>query len=100
MDGGQRTSDRENCKGQLALTVSGQKQLRCIVHSQRSQTLAQITTQLNESYQPVNGLCNQRFLHSMSFWSHQPTRVPLLNACHLAARLAWTREHRDWSVED
>ncbi|GFX56197.1 HTH_Tnp_Tc3_2 domain-containing protein [Trichonephila clavipes] len=31
MDGGQKTSDRENCKGQLALTVRGERRLRHIV---------------------------------------------------------------------
>ncbi|GFV58510.1 HTH_Tnp_Tc3_2 domain-containing protein [Trichonephila clavipes] len=36
----------------------------------------------------------------MGFVSHRPLRVPLLNARLRAARLAWAREHRDWSVED
>ncbi|GFV33701.1 uncharacterized protein TNCV_4568161 [Trichonephila clavipes] len=35
----------------------------------------------------------------MGFGSHRPTRVPLFNARHRAARLAWAREHRDWRVE-
>ncbi|GFU77407.1 HTH_Tnp_Tc3_2 domain-containing protein [Trichonephila clavipes] len=30
----------------------------------------------------------------------RPTRVPLLNIHHRAARLAWTRHHKDWRVED
>ncbi|GFX77285.1 uncharacterized protein TNCV_5064141 [Trichonephila clavipes] len=34
MDGGQKTSDRANCKGQLALTVRGDRRLRRIVRSQ------------------------------------------------------------------
>ncbi|GFW41890.1 HTH_Tnp_Tc3_2 domain-containing protein [Trichonephila clavipes] len=42
----------------------------------------------------------QRLLHRMDFRRHRPTRVPLLNARHRAARLTWVREHRDWSVED
>ncbi|GFT00384.1 transposable element Tc1 transposase [Trichonephila clavipes] len=29
----------------------------------------------------------------------RPTREPLLKARHRAARLAWEREHRDWSVK-
>ncbi|GFW65041.1 HTH_Tnp_Tc3_2 domain-containing protein [Trichonephila clavipes] len=45
MDGGQNNSDRANCKGQLALTVRAERRLRHIVRSQRSQTLAQITTE-------------------------------------------------------
>ncbi|GBN10646.1 hypothetical protein AVEN_45221-1 [Araneus ventricosus] len=36
----------------------------------------------------------------MGFGSHRPTTVPLLNACHQAARLAWSREHREWTLED
>ncbi|GFU80016.1 transposable element Tcb2 transposase [Trichonephila clavipes] len=35
----------------------------------------------------------------MYFGSHRPTRIPLLNARHRAARLAGAREHKDWSVE-
>ncbi|GFW46464.1 HTH_Tnp_Tc3_2 domain-containing protein [Trichonephila clavipes] len=46
--GGQNASDRANCKGQFVLTVRGERLLRLIVSSQRSQTLAQITTQLND----------------------------------------------------
>ncbi|GFV04891.1 DDE_3 domain-containing protein [Trichonephila clavipes] len=43
--------------------------------------------------QSVNGLCIARF----KLWV---TGVLLLNAHHRVARLAWVREHRDWSVED
>ncbi|GBM24470.1 hypothetical protein AVEN_41114-1 [Araneus ventricosus] len=42
----------------------------------------------------------QRSLHRMSFGSRRPTRVPLFNARHRAARLAWAREHREWTLED
>ncbi|GFU69450.1 hypothetical protein TNCV_2282191 [Trichonephila clavipes] len=35
-----------------------------------------------------------------NYLSRQPTRVPLLNARHRAARLAWAREHRDWNLEN
>ncbi|GFT95426.1 hypothetical protein TNCV_3326891 [Trichonephila clavipes] len=48
MDNGQKTSDRANCKGQLILTLRGERRLRRVVCRQQSQTLAQITTQLNE----------------------------------------------------
>ncbi|GFT18540.1 HTH_Tnp_Tc3_2 domain-containing protein [Trichonephila clavipes] len=48
----------------------------------------------------VNKRNVQRSLHRMGFVSHRPLRVPLLNARLRAARLAWAREHRDWSVED
>ncbi|GFT04255.1 hypothetical protein TNCV_1928391 [Trichonephila clavipes] len=47
----------------------------------------------------VNGLCNAS-PHSMGFDSRRPSRVPLPNVHHRAARLAWAREHRNWSVED
>ncbi|GFX34319.1 transposable element Tc1 transposase [Trichonephila clavipes] len=70
VDGGQKTSDRARCKGQLTLAVLGSKRT---VQSE---------------------------LHRMGFGSHRPTRVPLLNARHRAARLAWAREQRDWSVEE
>ncbi|GFV26220.1 uncharacterized protein TNCV_3150201 [Trichonephila clavipes] len=32
----------------------------------------------------------------MGFRSRRSTKVPLLNARHRAARLFWSREHRDW----
>ncbi|GFU81397.1 HTH_Tnp_Tc3_2 domain-containing protein [Trichonephila clavipes] len=38
MEGGQKTSNRANCKGHLALTVRGERWLRRIVRSRRSQT--------------------------------------------------------------
>jgi len=98
---GKKTSERANCRGQSALTVRGERRLRRIVRSQRSQTLAQITTQLNDgASRTVSQRTVQRSLHRMGFGSRRPTRVPLLNARHRAARLAWAREHRDWSVED
>ncbi|GFX27101.1 HTH_Tnp_Tc3_2 domain-containing protein [Trichonephila clavipes] len=46
MDGEQKTSIRTNCKGQLVLTVRGERPLKCIVRSQRSQTLTLTTIQL------------------------------------------------------
>ncbi|GFV67738.1 HTH_Tnp_Tc3_2 domain-containing protein [Trichonephila clavipes] len=98
---GQKPSDRANCKGQLALTRRGERRLRRIVQSQRSQTLAHITSQVKDdascavSKRPV-----QYLLHRMGFRSRRPTKVLLLNARHRAARLAWTRELRDWSVQD
>ncbi|GFX91858.1 hypothetical protein TNCV_3576881 [Trichonephila clavipes] len=42
-----KTSDRANCKGQLALTARGESRLRRIVRSQRSQILSLIPTQLD-----------------------------------------------------
>ncbi|GFV21080.1 hypothetical protein TNCV_1568761 [Trichonephila clavipes] len=53
MDGGQKTSDRANCKGQLVFTGRGERRLRRIVRSLRSQKLAQITTQLNDGASPT-----------------------------------------------
>ncbi|GFW73547.1 uncharacterized protein TNCV_4327041 [Trichonephila clavipes] len=66
MDGEQQTSDRENCKEQLALIVWGKRWLNRIVRSPRSQKLAEITTRLNDGASrtvdcAVNGLCNSRF---------------------------------------
>ncbi|GFS71277.1 HTH_Tnp_Tc3_2 domain-containing protein [Trichonephila clavipes] len=96
-----KTSDWANCKGQLALTVRDERRLRHIVHSQRSQTLAQITTQSNDrAIRTVSKRAVERSLHRMGFGSSRSTRVPLLNAHHRAACLAWARDHRDWSVED
>ncbi|PRD34917.1 UNVERIFIED_CONTAM: hypothetical protein NCL1_13130 [Trichonephila clavipes] len=95
MDSGQKTSNRANCKGQLALIVRGKIGLRRIVRNQRSQTLARITTQLDDgASRTVSKRTVKRSLHRIGFGCRRPTRVALLNARHRAARLAWAREHR------
>ncbi|GFT69662.1 HTH_Tnp_Tc3_2 domain-containing protein [Trichonephila clavipes] len=92
IDGGQETSDRANCKAQWALTVRCERRLRRIMRRQRSQTLAQITTQLNDgANRTVSKRTMQRFLHRLGLGSRQSTTVPLLNARHRDARLSWTR---------
>ncbi|GFY19602.1 HTH_Tnp_Tc3_2 domain-containing protein [Trichonephila clavipes] len=91
----------KNYKEQLALTVRDERLLRRIVRSQRSQTLAQITTQLNDgAIRTISKQTVQRLFHHMGYGSRRPKRIPLLNALHRAARLSWAREDRDWSVED
>ncbi|GBN97761.1 hypothetical protein AVEN_225137-1 [Araneus ventricosus] len=96
----EKTSDQPNCKGQLALNERGVRRLSRIVRSQRSQTLAQITTQLNQgAIRTDSKRTVQRSLHCMGLRSHGPTRVPLLNSRHRAARLAWARELREWTLE-
>ncbi|GBM09781.1 hypothetical protein AVEN_101819-1 [Araneus ventricosus] len=94
----EKNSDRANCKGQLALNKRGARLLSRIV---RSQTLAQITTQPNQgASRTVSKRTVQRSFHRMGFGSRRPMRVPLLNTRHRAARLAWAREHREWTLED
>ncbi|GFU24495.1 HTH_Tnp_Tc3_2 domain-containing protein [Trichonephila clavipes] len=84
-----KTSDLAKCKGQLALTVRGERRLRRIVRNLRSQTVAQIATQLNDSASvTVSKRTVKRSLHLMDFGSSRLTRIPLLNAHHRAARLA------------
>ncbi|GFV76558.1 hypothetical protein TNCV_4727781 [Trichonephila clavipes] len=62
---------------------------RCIVRSQRVQTLAQITTQWNEdASRTVRNRIVQRSLHLMGFRSIRPMRVPLVNGRYGAARLS------------
>ncbi|GFT63767.1 uncharacterized protein TNCV_423841 [Trichonephila clavipes] len=48
MEGGLKTRDRANCKGKSALSVRCERRFRRIACSQRSQLLAQITTQFND----------------------------------------------------
>ncbi|GFX76368.1 HTH_Tnp_Tc3_2 domain-containing protein [Trichonephila clavipes] len=101
MDSGQKTSDRSNCKGKLALTMWGERLLKRFVRCQRSQTLAEITIQLNDSAsRTVSKQTMQCLLRRLGFGSRRCTRLPLLNAHHRATRLAWAREHGYWSVED
>ncbi|GFX83455.1 HTH_Tnp_Tc3_2 domain-containing protein [Trichonephila clavipes] len=81
--------------------VRGESRLRHILRNQRRQTLTQITTQFNNCAScTVSKRTVRRSLHRMGFRSHRRTRIPLLNAHHQTARLAWAREHRNWSVED
>ncbi|GFY10184.1 HTH_Tnp_Tc3_2 domain-containing protein [Trichonephila clavipes] len=83
MDGEQKTIDRANCNGQLVLTVRDERLLRRIVRTHRSQTLAQITTQLNDdASRTVSKRTVQRSLHRMDFGSRRPTRLPLVIAHH------------------
>ncbi|GFT16644.1 HTH_Tnp_Tc3_2 domain-containing protein [Trichonephila clavipes] len=74
MNDGQKNNVRGNWKGQLALTVRGKRRLRRVVRSQRSQTLAQITSQLNDG---TSGTVSKRTvqcsLHRMGFGSRRPT---------------------------
>ncbi|GFV44095.1 hypothetical protein TNCV_3572161 [Trichonephila clavipes] len=53
MDGEQKASDCVNYKGQLVLTVCGERQIRRIVRSLWNKTLAQIISQLNDSDHPT-----------------------------------------------
>ncbi|GFS63348.1 uncharacterized protein TNCV_2308801 [Trichonephila clavipes] len=88
MDGGQihDGSDGANCKGQIVLTMRGERRLRCIVHSQRSQTLAQITIQLNDCASRTirkRALCNALF----SVWVLGAVDLPEYHCSMLAIRL-------------
>ncbi|GFU54596.1 uncharacterized protein TNCV_762121 [Trichonephila clavipes] len=75
------TSDRANCKGQLALPGRSERRLRRIERSQRSQTLAHTATQLNDgASRKVRKRTVQCSLTRMGFGSRRPTRVPLPNA--------------------
>ncbi|GFW16350.1 glycine receptor subunit alpha-3 [Trichonephila clavipes] len=75
--------------------------IKHIVRSQRSQTLAQITTLLNDvATRTISKRTVQHSLHRMGFGSRRHTRVPLFNARHRVARLACARDHRDSSVAD
>ncbi|GFX22561.1 hypothetical protein TNCV_2784961 [Trichonephila clavipes] len=69
-----KTSDRANCKGQLALTMCGERLLRLSVRRQQSKWIV------------------QHSLHRMSFGSRRLTRVPLFNALQRASRLVWARQ--------
>ncbi|GFX78643.1 hypothetical protein TNCV_30831 [Trichonephila clavipes] len=79
MDDGQKTNVWTNCKGQLTLTVRGERRLRRIVrrHEVRKQKLAQITTQLKDGVSfTVIKWTVQLLLHRMVVGSRRPTRVP------------------------
>ncbi|GFV98349.1 HTH_Tnp_Tc3_2 domain-containing protein [Trichonephila clavipes] len=65
-----KTSDRVNCKGQLALTVRG-----------ATRTSSKWTV--------------QRVLHRRGSENRRPTRSSLLNVRHRAARLAWGKRAQE-----
>ncbi|GBN90862.1 hypothetical protein AVEN_52888-1 [Araneus ventricosus] len=72
-NGGEKTSDRAYCKGQLALNERGARRLSRIVHSQRSQTLAEITTQLNQGAgRTVSKRTVHRSPHLLGFGIRRP----------------------------
>ncbi|GFX01031.1 HTH_Tnp_Tc3_2 domain-containing protein [Trichonephila clavipes] len=78
---------------QLEISRSTVSRLRHFIRSQRSQTLAQITNQLNDgASRTVSKRTVQRSLLVMGLVSLLPTRIPLLNAHHRASRLAWAKE--------
>ncbi|GFT97132.1 HTH_Tnp_Tc3_2 domain-containing protein [Trichonephila clavipes] len=98
MNDRRKISDRANFKGQLALALRGKRWLRRIVPSQRSQILAQITTQLNDgASRTVSKWTVQYSLHRMGFGSNQPMKISLLNDRH---HVGCAREQKDWNVED
>ncbi|GFW74287.1 hypothetical protein TNCV_2524901 [Trichonephila clavipes] len=77
MEDGQKTSVRANWKGQLTLTVRGEKRPRRIARSQRSQILAQITPRLKDGAScTVSKWIVQCSLHRMGVRSHRTTIVP------------------------
>ncbi|GFW54650.1 HTH_Tnp_Tc3_2 domain-containing protein [Trichonephila clavipes] len=83
----------------LPVPPAAVRSVRLLRRIVRSQTLAQITTQLIYGASPtVRKWTAQHSLHCMGFGSCRPTRVSLFNARHMAARLA--REYRDCRVED
>ncbi|GFY23559.1 transposable element Tcb2 transposase [Trichonephila clavipes] len=80
-------ADCNHCNPPGMKNVRGERRLRRNVRSHGSQELTQITTKFNDG-------------HRIGFGIRQPTRVTLVNVCHQAARLAWARDYRDWSVKN
>ncbi|GFV74092.1 hypothetical protein TNCV_4509991 [Trichonephila clavipes] len=85
MDSGQKTGYRANCRGQLALIMrsetDGERRLRSIVRSQRSQSFAQIISQLNDgASRTVRKWTVQPSLHRIGF------RGPSTNEAQLVTR--------------
>ncbi|GFW06005.1 HTH_Tnp_Tc3_2 domain-containing protein [Trichonephila clavipes] len=100
MDGGQKTTCRANCKGQLTLIMRGERRLSRIVRSQRNQTVAQITTQLNDG---ASRTVRKRNVHRngmFTVWVSGAIDFREYHCSMLAIGLDWAREHRDWRVED
>ncbi|GFV29036.1 uncharacterized protein TNCV_4256431 [Trichonephila clavipes] len=90
------------CIGPVQKRVAwGERWLSRIVRSPRSQTLAEITTLLNDgASRTVSKRIMQLSLQRMGFGKHRTTKLLLLNARHRAAHLSWARDYKDWSVED
>ncbi|GFU05476.1 uncharacterized protein TNCV_3291181 [Trichonephila clavipes] len=82
MNGELKTRDRANCKGQLALSVRGERRFRRIARSQRSQLLAQVATQFNDgASRTVSKWTVQYSLHCMGTGSCRPPE----NHCSILA---------------
>ncbi|GBO03718.1 hypothetical protein AVEN_253217-1 [Araneus ventricosus] len=77
------------------------RRLSRLVKQNRRQTVAQLTAQYNAGSRiSVSEHTVQRTLSDMGLSSRRPTRVPLLTKRHRQLRLHWTREHRDWTMDE
>ncbi|GBO11183.1 hypothetical protein AVEN_23733-1 [Araneus ventricosus] len=77
----------------------GRQRLSRFVKQNRRQTVAQLTDQYSPNAS-VSVHTVQRTLLDMGLCSRRPTRVPLLTKCHRRLRLQWSREHRDWAMDE
>ncbi|GFT23583.1 hypothetical protein TNCV_3510821 [Trichonephila clavipes] len=85
MVGGQNTSDRASCTGQLALTVRGERWLKRIVHQMLAQTTTRfndgaISTGVAEFDQPIQGVIVGRSMEMKSHhrvWGQKPVNYRL-----------------------
>ncbi|GFX89607.1 hypothetical protein TNCV_73001 [Trichonephila clavipes] len=85
IDGGQKTSDRANCKEQIVITVVVRDGSGVLYVA--SQTLAQITNQLNDGASRKSSKWTMKLsLHRMGFESRRQKRV----ACRYESQFSLT----------
>ena len=96
MNDGETSSIRHGVGRPHAIKEKGPRRLSHMVKQNRSQAVAQLTTQNNAgSSRIVSEHTVQRTLLDMGLRSKRPTRVPLLTKSHRQLRLRWARVHRD-----
>ncbi|GFX06086.1 HTH_Tnp_Tc3_2 domain-containing protein [Trichonephila clavipes] len=99
-ESGKTSNLRHHCGRKKIMQEWGQRRLTRIIKRDRRATLPQIATDFNAGPSTsVTVRTLQRNIIDMGFRSRRPTRVPLLTARHKALRLAWTRQHRHWTVD-
>jgi len=68
-----------------------------IIKNDRRASLADITNKWNAN---VSMSSTRRVLHKLKLNSRKARKKPFLNERHIAQRLAWAVEHKNWSLEE
>ncbi|GBO01652.1 hypothetical protein AVEN_30550-1 [Araneus ventricosus] len=98
---GDTSNIRQGVGRPRVIKEKGRRRLSRLVKQNRSQTMAQLTSQYNSGPNAsVSEHTVQRTLLDMGLCSRRITRVPLLTKRRRQLRLQWAREHREWTMDE